>query len=109
VPSSPLDRSIVYLAIALSGFCALAGEVIWTRLLGLLFGATVYTFSLILAVFLIGLGIGSSLGAALSKQVNPRAAFGWCQWLVVARVAWAARNVAAAALPADQPLPWISG
>ena len=58
----------VYLAIALSGFCALAGEVIWTRLLGLLFGATVYTFSLILAVFLIGLGIGSASGSALSKR-----------------------------------------
>ena len=39
---------------------ALAAEVIWTRLLSLLFGATVYTFSLILAVFLLGLGIGSS-------------------------------------------------
>ena len=37
---------------------------IWTRLLSLLFGATVYTFSLILAVFLVGLGIGSSAGAA---------------------------------------------
>ena len=93
VPSSPLDRSAVFLAIGLSGFCALAGEVIWTRLLGLLFGATVYTFSLILAVFLIGLGIGSSLGSALSKQVNPRVAFGWCQWLVVAAVAWAAHEL----------------
>ena len=39
---------------------ALAAEVIWTRLLSLLFGATVYTFSLILAVFLLGLGIGST-------------------------------------------------
>ena len=68
-PSS-FDASAVYLAIALSGFCALAGEVIWTRLLGLLFGATVYTFSLILAVFLIGLGIGSGarLGAVEAGQ-----------------------------------------
>ncbi len=29
---------------------------IWTRLLGLLLGATVYTFSIILAVFLVGIG-----------------------------------------------------
>src|SRR5262249_41644465 len=41
-----------YLAIALSGACALGAEVVWTRLLSLLFGATVYTFSIILAVFL---------------------------------------------------------
>ena len=47
---------------------ALSAEVIWTRLLSLLFGATVYTFSLILAVFLVGLGIGSSLGAAIGAR-----------------------------------------
>ena len=43
---------VVYVAIALSGMTALGAEVIWTRLLSLLFGATTYTFSLILAVFL---------------------------------------------------------
>ena len=47
---------------------ALAAEVIWTRLLSLLFGATVYTFSLILAVFLFGLGIGSSIGSAIGAR-----------------------------------------
>jgi spermidine synthase len=83
----------VYVAIAMSGFCALAGEVIWTRLLALLFGATVYTFSLILAVFLIGLGIGSSVGSALSKTVRPRIAFGWCQLLAVAAVGWTAHEL----------------
>ena len=92
--SVPLSPITVYVAIALSGFCALAGEVIWTRLLGLLLGATVYTFSLILAVFLAGLGIGSSLGAALSKQVNPRVAFGWCQMILVVAVAWTAHELA---------------
>jgi spermidine synthase len=83
----------VYLAIGLSGFCALAGEVIWTRLLGLLFGATVYTFSLILAVFLIGLGIGSAVGSLLSTRTRPRAALGWCQMLLVAAIAWTAHEV----------------
>jgi spermidine synthase len=52
----------IYLSIALSGMTALACEVLWTRTLTLLFGATVYTFSLIVAVFLVGLGIGSTLG-----------------------------------------------
>ncbi len=58
----------MYLAIALSGMAALGAEVVWTRLLSLMLGATVYTFSLILAVFLIGLGIGSSLGAFLARR-----------------------------------------
>src|SRR4051812_13316536 len=40
----------IYLSIALSGFCALAAEVLWTRMLALIFGATVYTFSIVLAV-----------------------------------------------------------
>ena len=44
----------VYVAAALSGFTALGAEVVWTRQLSLLFGASVYTFSLILAVFLDG-------------------------------------------------------
>jgi len=81
----------IYLAIALSGMTALAAEVIWTRILSLLFGATVYTFSLILAVFLVGLGIGSSLGAAIGRGLaRPRVALGLCQLLLCAAIAWTA-------------------
>ncbi len=89
--STSSDRSLVYVAIALSGFCALAAQVIWTRVLSLLFGASTYTFSLILAVFLIGLGIGSSLGSIIAKTVErPRVALGWCQMLNVGAMAWSA-------------------
>lgn len=81
----------VYVTIALSGFTALAAEAIWTRILGLLFGATTYTFSQILAVFLIGLGIGSSIGSILARDIkNPRVALGWCQMLLCAGIAWTA-------------------
>ena len=81
----------VYVAIALSGMTALAAEVVWTRLLSLLFGATVYAFALILAVFLLGLGIGASAGAALGARViRPRAALGWCQLLLCGAMAWTA-------------------
>jgi spermidine synthase len=81
----------VYVAIAISGMTALAAEVIWTRILSLLYGGTVYTFSLILAVFLLGLGIGSSLGSALSRNLTrPRLALAWCQMLLAGAIAWAA-------------------
>jgi spermidine synthase len=81
----------VYITIALSGMTALSAEVLWTRLLSLLFGATVYTFSLILAVFLLGLGIGSTIGSALAGSVKqPRAALGWCQMFLCGALAWAA-------------------
>ena len=81
----------VYVTIALSGLTALSAEVIWTRLLSLHFGATVYTFALILAVFLIGLGIGSIFGATLARDLaSPKRALGWCQLLLCAAIAWAA-------------------
>jgi spermidine synthase len=90
VPSTTIETRLVYVAIALSGLTALGSEVVWTRMLSLIFGATAYTFSLILAVFLVGLGIGSSVGAALAKTAtNPRAALGWCQVALCAALAWA--------------------
>ena len=93
VPVAPLERAAdawpVYVAIGLSGMTALGAEVIWTRLLSLLFGATVYTFSLILAVFLLGLGLGSSVGSALAARLaRPRLALAWCQLLLCAAIAW---------------------
>jgi len=85
----------VHVAIALSGLCALGAEVIWTRLLSLLLGGTVYTFSIILAVFLLGLGIGSSVGSFLSRgTVRPRIALGCCQMLLTAAIAWTAYMLA---------------
>ena len=85
----------VYVAIALSGATALASQVIWTRTLSLLFGATVYTFSLILAVFLFGIGIGSSIGSILARSVErPRIALGWTQMLLCGAIAWAAYTLA---------------
>ncbi len=81
----------IYVAIALSGLCALGGEVVWTRLLSLLLGTTVYTFSIILAVYLMGLGIGSSLGASIARSSpHPRRDLGVCQVLLALAVAWAA-------------------
>jgi len=81
----------VYATIGLSGMAALGAEVVWTRLLSLTIGATTYTFSLILAAFLAGLGIGSSVGSFAARTVaNPRAALGWCQFFIMCGLAWAA-------------------
>jgi len=85
---------VVYAAIALSGATALGAEVVWTRLLGMLLGLTVYIFSIILAVFLIGLAIGSWLGSMLVRSVRPRLALGWCQMLLTLGIAWTAWIIA---------------
>jgi len=93
----------VYAAIGISGATALGAEVIWTRLLGLMLGATVYTFSIILAVFLVGLGIGSAVGALASRGLRgtagARTALGWCQMLLAGAIAWTALMISSS-------LPW---
>jgi spermidine synthase len=98
-PAMVPGARLVYFSIALSGLTALGAEVVWTRILSLLFGATAYTFSLILAVFLVGLGIGSSLGSALAKNArSARIALGWCQIGLCVAIAWAA-YASSASLP----------
>lgn len=89
------DSWPVYFAIALSGLCALGAEVVWTRTLSLMLGPTVYTFSIILGVFLTGLGLGSSVGSALSRnRPNPRTMLALCQLLQVIAIAFAAYMLA---------------
>ncbi len=111
LPSNGWSTS--HLAIALSGFSALGAEVVWTRELSLLLGASVYTFSLILAVFLIGLGIGSGLGAAWARNhQQPGIAFAWCQLGAALSAAWAAWMMASSLpyWPIDPSLstsPWF--
>jgi spermidine synthase len=103
----------IYIAIGLSGLSALGAEVVWTRLLSLMLGASVYTFSIILAVFLIGLGFGSSAGALLARVGRPRTTLAWMQLLVAGGVAWAAWLLADSLPywplnPSLTPNPWIT-
>lgn len=62
---------LALVVIALSGFAALALEVAWTRGLGLVFGSSVYAFSLMLVAFLTGLAAG---GATFSAWLRRRPA-----------------------------------
>jgi spermidine synthase len=81
----------VYVTIALSGMTAIGAEVVWTRLMSLILGGTVYAFSIILAVFLFGLGIGSGVGSALARNsLRPGILLGWCQFCLTAAIFWTA-------------------
>ena len=46
--------------LGLSGFCSLAYEVVWTRLLVLFLESTTYAFTVMLAAFLLGIALGSA-------------------------------------------------
>ncbi|MGH7654110.1 MAG: fused MFS/spermidine synthase, partial [Gemmatimonadaceae bacterium] len=90
----PVGTNLVYAVIAISGMTALGAEVVWTRLFTLLLGGTTYTFSIILAVFLIGIGLGSSVGSYASRQLaRPRLALGLAQLALMAAIAWTAWQV----------------
>ena len=97
-PAAQPRPTAVYLTIAVSGAGALGAEVVWTRLMGMLLGSTVYVFSIILAVFLIGLAAGSAggswLGRSLRDSGRARLALGWCQILLAAAIAWTAAMIA---------------
>ena len=53
-----------------SGLAALAFEVVWFRVLVLVFGSTVYSFSAMLSVFLLGLAIGSAVFGPWSDRAR---------------------------------------
>jgi spermidine synthase len=62
-------KAIVLVAFALSGFAALCYEVIWSRVLALIIGSSVYAFSIMLATFLTGLAVGAILAARAADQI----------------------------------------
>lgn len=61
---------MVLLGIGISGFCALGYEVLWTRILSLVVGATVYGFTTVLAAFLTGIAIGSGVYGLFPRAFN---------------------------------------
>ena len=86
-PARVAGTRAIYVATAVSGMTALAAEVLWTRQLALLLGGTVYTFALIVAVFLLGLGLGSAAGAAVGRRVDPGTALAVTQALLGVAIA----------------------
>jgi len=60
----------VLLLFLLSGSCGLIYQVLWTRKLALLFGATAYAVSAVLTVFFLGLGVGSLVGGRLADRTR---------------------------------------
>ena len=61
---------MVLVGIFLSGFCALAYELLWTRMLNLFLNNNVYSFTAVLATFLAGIALGSLLYSAFLSRVR---------------------------------------
>jgi predicted membrane-bound spermidine synthase/tetratricopeptide (TPR) repeat protein len=73
-PLPLLLRRAAALAFAGSGFSSLVYEVVWSRALINTIGGSLYSFSLILTTFLVGIAAGSAvLGGLLAERVEPLA------------------------------------
>jgi spermidine synthase len=53
------ETAAALIIFAVGGFCAMAYEVIWTRLLGLIIGPITYSFTIVLVTFITALALGS--------------------------------------------------
>jgi spermidine synthase len=82
-PEVPRDfrprRRVVLAATFVSGFVSLALEVLWTRMLAEGTGSSIYIFTSILAIFLLGIALGSFLYRRFSRPGGERlGALGLC-------------------------------
>ncbi|RMH15486.1 MAG: spermidine synthase, partial [Acidobacteria bacterium] len=62
---------LIYALAAVAGFTFLLMELVWYRMLAPILGGSSYTFGLILATALLGIGLGGLLYAAGSRKVRP--------------------------------------
>ena len=67
----PIAPGWVYAAAAMVGFAFFLMELVWYRMLGPILAGTTYTFGLILAVALLGIGIGGAFYAPIFCFARP--------------------------------------
>jgi spermidine synthase len=75
-----IKTSRVFLIFTVSGATALIYQVIWSRWLGLVFGNTTTSISIVLGSFMLGLALGSWIaGRLLSRLNNPMRAYAYME------------------------------
>lgn len=71
VPPAPRRRGFVFAAAAIVGFAFFLMEIVWYRMLSPLLGGSTYTFGLILAGALVGIGAGGLLYSMFGRSRVP--------------------------------------
>src|SRR5205814_6322990 len=56
-------HTVALVLLALTAFASLLDEIAWTRVLVMIVGGSTYAFTLVLVVFLLGIGLGSAMVA----------------------------------------------
>ena len=74
---------LIGLCFVLSGATGLIYEVLWARMLGLVFGATTLAISTVLAAFMGGLALGSALAGKFAQRIKkPLSVYGLIEILI---------------------------
>ena len=84
------ERRRLLTVFALSGAAAMALEVLWTRAVGVVIGASTYSFTLILATFLVGLAAGAAAVTRWMDRVRDPVA-----WLAISQLVVGVAAIAA--------------
>ena len=63
-----IPRRALFLIFTLSGVSALLYQLIWQRALLTIFGSNIESVTMVVSAFMLGLGIGSVVGGAVSKR-----------------------------------------
>ncbi|MCH2172476.1 hypothetical protein MK489_16990 [Myxococcota bacterium] len=79
---NPLGFALVAGALFISGFATFAYEIVWFRTLRYLFANNTYAFTIMLVVFLTGLGIGSLTFRRISRRVPAEFALAGCHMAI---------------------------
>jgi spermidine synthase len=79
----PAQRRLVLVVFAISGFAAMVYQIAWTRALVMSLGSSTYSFTCILAAFILGLALGSfAVTRLVDRWERPILVFGVIQLLI---------------------------
>ncbi len=99
-PLSPRQARAVLGVVAVGGGVTMLYELVWMRLVALVFGSSSQSFSVMLMTFIAGIALGGGIAArALRKERDALLGLAWCQVGVAASVA--------AAMPIYERFPFV--
>lgn len=94
---SPAVQRASLFVFAASGGAAMAMEVLWSRAVGVVIGASTYSFTLILTTFLVGLALGAAIVSLYVERIKDP----------VRVLAWVEVFVGLSALAASMLIDWV--
>ena len=71
-PVIPPEARLILWVLGGSGFVAMMYEIVWTRVLALIIGSSVYAFTIMLTTFLVGLAAGAAVVSRIADRLKGR-------------------------------------